>query len=133
MCFDSHHVQDHDVVVQRWRGTVTVDAALKAKRAEMARAEHGPDTVWLADVRGVEVGVDFLPGWTEAVIREFPDHLHRLAIVVDVPKTTAISMMLAKENESRSKQTGVFSTVESAVEWLGRDPEQCGAEALGLS
>lgn len=81
MCFDSHHVPDHDVVV----------------------------------------------------IREFPHHLHRLAIVVDVPKTTAISMLLAKENEDRSKQTGVFSTVESAVKWLGRDPEQVGAEALGLN
>ena len=132
MCFESHYIPAHDIVVQRWSGVVTVDAAVQAKHVEMDRAEHGPDTVWLADARGVDVDVTFLPGWTEAVTREFPGHLHPLAIVVDMPRATAVSMLLAKENESRSKQTQVFSTVESAMKWLGRDPLVARAAALGL-
>ncbi|MEM1450192.1 MAG: hypothetical protein AAF957_19355 [Planctomycetota bacterium] len=132
MSYVSWHVPAHDIVVQRWADPVELEAALAVKREEMARGEHGDGTVWLADARGTDVDVEFIKTWAPAIAAEFPDHLHRLAILVDGPKMTALGMMLARAHEGRQKRTEVFSTLESAVAWLGLDSSRCTADELGL-
>ncbi|MEM9380694.1 MAG: hypothetical protein AAGB93_12150 [Planctomycetota bacterium] len=132
MSYVSWHVPEHDIVVQRWSDPVELEAALAAKREEMARVEYGDGTVWLADARGTEVDVDFVKAWAPAIAAEFPDHLHRLAILVDGPRLTALGMMLAKAHEGRHKRTEVFSTLDGAITWLGLDSSKCTSAALGL-
>ena len=125
-----HYVESVDVFVEQLEGEITMEAAQAMKEEEIASGHFGPDTAVLCVVHDVEFQFGKVRDFGAWLRDAYAGRNPRAAYLISGTKAAALMTLL--QNQFRDRPVEVFSTLEAAVNWLGRDPEQCTKETLGI-
>jgi len=113
---------DHRLLLERWAGRATVDEVKQALGDQVGNPDFSEVRFILSDERRVE-DFDFAASDIREFAKEAASSLEayegkRWAFVIDATRTTALVMLFRSLLESEI-EVQVFSTLESALTWLG--------------
>lgn len=128
-----HYVEECDLVVQIWRGELVLEEMIAQRKRGADVTRQHPECAVLADLRAATLTDPTLARlWVDHVAENYPG-TGRIAAVAQDRIVTAMSMVFASRGKQKLERgIEVFSTLEAALGWLGRDPEVCTCGVLGV-
>lgn len=128
------HSKNLNLIVDIVDGEATVDEVIDLKAHSVKAGLVNEDTRVLAIVIGdTKILLDESRRFAQRLMAELPEYNGtRTAIQSYFPNTTARNMILARDI-AESQMIGVFSTIESAIDWLGLDREELLQEIPAVS
>lgn len=111
-------------------GHLTLAQAQAQKEREVGSGHLDERTVILVDVRSTTIDPEEARQWSPWLKATYPGFLNRAAYLVEEPRVTGLMLLI--KNSFSERRTDVFSSLPEAIRWLGLDPAECTARALGL-
>lgn len=128
----TRYVESVDLFVEVLEGEIILEEAQAMKLEEIESGHFGPRTAILCIVHDVDFGKDRdmvrnFAGWLRTAYGEWSP---RAAYLITGVQSAMLMGLLKAQFKDRPVE--LFSTLEAAIDFLGRDPLVCTADALAI-
>lgn len=130
-------LEDGRSIVERWSGEVDAAEIVAHEEAQVTDSRIAPGAVGLADLRHARFAGERpydLTGLARAHERAVgAPRFSRFALVAESPEVFLKSRSLEREMERVGVRVVVFTSIQTACDWLGIDATRVTAELSALS